>query len=157
MKMMNKRYYYSCRLNENIDFFSNLVTINFKYIDKYYAQTQRQANKSFAFAVAAGVAGFLVICVGIFMLYTDPTKSNSSYFTTSSGILVEFISSVFFFLYNRTIVKMSQYHQKPVITQNISLALKTAEQIKSDMDLVMKDIIDKLMTDVNKHLTDFKE
>jgi hypothetical protein len=52
---------------------------------------------------------------------------------------------------------MSQYHQKLVITQNISLALKTAEQIKSDRDLVLKDIIDKLMTDVNKHLTDFKE
>lgn len=145
-------------LKKGIDFFTNLVSINFKYIEKYYSQTQRQADKSFIFAVSAGIAGFLILCTGILMMYYT-TKTASAYVTVASGVLGEFISSIFFFLYNRTILRMSQYHQKLVITQNISLALKTAEQLNDEVErtIILKIIIDRLTTDVNKHLTGFSD
>ena len=49
------------------------------------------------------------------------------YVVTAAGILSEFIAAVFFYLYNKTIQKMREYHQKLVLTQNISLALKISD------------------------------
>jgi len=84
-------------------------------------------------------------------------KAELAYVTTAAGVLSGFIATIFY-PYNRTILKMSQYHQKLVPTQNISLALKTTD----DMDANQKSkalelLIDRLTIDVNKYLTDTKE
>jgi len=144
-------------LQESIDqnFFTKLVQINFKYIDQYYLQTQEQADKSFRLSSFAAISGFIIILFGIFMMYIG--KTQAAYVTTSSGLLGEFISSIFFYLYNKTILKMSQYHQKLVLTQNISLALKiTDEMDKQQKDKALELLIDRLTIDVNKHLTETK-
>ena len=145
-------------LKENIEenFFTKLVQINFKYIDQYYLQTQEQAAKSFWLATFAAISGLVIILIGIFMMYTRNIEP--AYVTTGAGIISQFISAIFFFLYNRTILKMSQYHQKLVITQNISLALKMTDDMDKDSKTKSLElIIDRLTADVNKYLTDNKE
>jgi hypothetical protein len=144
-------------LSENIqeDFFTKLVQINFKYIDQYYLQTQEQAEKSFRLAVFASVSGLVILAFGIVMMYfnLDKEKELAGILTTSSGILSQFIAAVFFYLYNQTIIKMSQYHQKLVITQNISLALKiTADMDKDEKAKSLTQLVDRLTSDVNKYL-----
>lgn len=141
-------------LQDNIDenFFTNLVRINFKYLDQYYLQTQEQAGKSFQLSSFAAKAGLLVVITGVVMMFLD--KTSPGYVTAGAGVLSEFIAAVFFYLYNKTILKMSEYHQKLVITQNISLALR----ITDDMDAELKAkslsmLIDRLTTDVNKYLS----
>jgi hypothetical protein len=50
--------------------------------------------------------------------------SAAGYVTVASGALSEFIAAVFFYLYNRTILSMSQYYQKLVIqTKNGHVSL----------------------------------
>jgi len=145
-------------LQENIDqnFFTKLVQINFKYLDQYYLQTQEQADKSFRLSAFAAISGLLIVVTGVFMMYYG--KTEPAYVTTAAGVLSEFIAAVFFYLYNRTILKMSQYHQKLVLTQNISLALKmTDEMEKEQKNKALELLIDRLTTDVNKHLTNTKE
>lgn len=142
-------------LKENIEenFFTKLVQINFKYLDQYYLQTQEQADKSFRLASFASISGLVIILIGIMMMYTNSTQP--AYVTTGAGIISQFISAIFFFLYNKTILKMSQYHQKLVITQNISLALKMTDDMdKESKTKALELIIDRLTTDVNKYLTD---
>ncbi len=52
---------------------------------------------------------------------------------------------------------MSQYHQKLVITQNISLALKITDDLDKDAKAKCLEIlIDRLTTDVNRYLTESK-
>ena len=109
------------------DFFTNLVKINFKYIDKYYLQTQIQADKSYSLAVISSIVGFIIIISGIVLMFFGKIKA--SYLATGTGIISEFISAVIFYLYNKTISKMGEYHHKLVLTQNISLALKITEQM----------------------------
>jgi hypothetical protein len=104
------------------DFFTNLVRINFKYLDKYYLQTQEQGDKSFLLCCAAALIGLMIIIAGIILMFTE--KTTPAYLTTAAGALSEFIAAVFFYLYNKTILSMGTYHQKLVITQNIALALK---------------------------------
>lgn len=141
------------KLQENLqeDFFNNLVKINFKYIDKYYQQTQIQANKSFTISVVAAIVAFAIIIAGIVLMYKD--KVSSAYIATGAGVLSEFIAAVFFYLYNQTIIKMGEYHQKLVLTQNISLALKITEQMKeSEKDKAQTFLIEQLTKDINKYL-----
>ncbi|ESQ16681.1 MAG: hypothetical protein N838_25705 [Thiohalocapsa sp. PB-PSB1] len=113
--------------NLEADFVTNLVKINFKYLDKYYLQTQVQAEKSFVLSAISAAIGFSIILAGIGLMFRSQT--NPAYVTVGAGVLSEFIAAVFFYLYNRTIIKMSDYHQKLVITQNISLALKISESL----------------------------
>jgi hypothetical protein len=97
----------------------------------------------------------VILVFGILMMYFNPDKAKAfaGILTTSSGVLSQFIAAVFFYLYNQTIIKMSQYHQKLVITQNISLALKiTAEMDKDERAKSLTQLVDRLTTDVNKYL-----
>jgi hypothetical protein len=103
----------------------------------------------------AAVSGLLIVVTGILMMYYG--KVEPAYVTTSAGVLSEFIAAVFFYLYNRTILKMSQYHQKLVLTQNISLALKITDDMEKDQkNKALEVIIDRLTIDVNKYLTETK-
>ena len=130
------------------DFFNKLVKINFKYLDQYYLQTQEQADKSFRLSLFSCVFGLVVIVAGIVMMFLD--KTQPAYVTTAAGILSEFIAAVFFYLYNRTIQKMSLYHHKLVITQNISLALRISQELPLPEKLTAQNkIIEKLTDNVN--------
>jgi hypothetical protein len=141
-------------LQEQIEenFFTKLVQINFKYIDQYYLQTQEQANKSFRLTMFACITGLLIVTVGIVMMFQG--KTDPAYVTTATGLLTEFIAAIFFYLYNKTIVKMSEYHQKLVITQNISLALKIAETLpEKERVISQQELIKKLTENVNQFLS----
>jgi ABC-type multidrug transport system fused ATPase/permease subunit len=142
------------RIEEN--FFTKLVQINFKYIDQYYLQTQEQANKSFGLSLVAALAGLAIVAAGIVLMFLD--KTEPAYVSTSAGILSEFIAAVFFYLYNRTILKMSEYHQKLVITQNISLALKIAEGLP-DAERVkcQQELVTRLTDGINRYLTNLPD
>lgn len=145
-------------LQENINenFFTKLVQINFKYLDQYYLQTQEQADKSFRLSSFASISGLVIILVGIIMMYSG--KTTPAYVTTTSGILSEFIAAIFFYLYNRTILKMSQYHQKLVLTQNINLALKITDEMEREQKAKSLELlIERLTIDVNKYLADIKD
>jgi hypothetical protein len=134
------------------DFVTNLVKINFKYIDKYYLQTQQQADRSFSLSLWVSVIGFIIIAAGIVLLFI--TGGPAAYVATGSGILGEFIAAIFFYLYNKTILSMGDYHRKLVITQNIALALKISEGLpgskKADSQVLL---VKSLTEDVNHLLT----
>ena len=133
------------------DFFNKLVKINFKYIDKYYDQTQNQADKSFKLSLVVAVLAFIIIVCGIVLMLQN--KAEAGKIITASGVLSEFIAAVFFYLYNKTITKMSEYHQKLVLTQNIGLALKIVETLPDDEKVVAKaGLVKNLTESVNKYL-----
>lgn len=136
------------RLQE--DFFTNLVKINFKYIDQYYLQTQLQADKSFVLCAVSASVSLLVIIGGIVLMYVASSTVQPGYVATFAGVLGEFIAAVFFYLYNRTITKMAEYHQKLVLTQNVSLALKITESLPPDRqaDTRVK-LVEYLSKDIN--------
>jgi hypothetical protein len=141
-------------LQENVseNYFDKLVETNHGYINIYYQQTQEQADKSFGLAMFASKSGLAIVALGIVLMYFD--KMPSAYLTTSAGILSEFVAAIFYYLYNRTILKMSQYHQKLLLTQNISLALKISDEMPIEAKAkIQETIIDRLTFDINKFLS----
>jgi hypothetical protein len=137
-------------INEE-NFFTNLVAINFKYIDKYYLQTQVQADKSFFLCMVAAVVSLFIIVVGILLMFSN--KVAPAYLTTATGAFGEIIATVFFYLYNRTISEMGEYHQKLVLTQNISLAMKIAQSLpEAERSKAQIGLIECLTKDINMYL-----
>ena len=137
-------------LQESIDqdFFNTLVKINFKYIDKYYLQTQIQANKAFLMSAIAGFFGMIIIAAGIVQMYRG--RLEPAYVTTAAGVISEFIAAVFFYLYNKTVLRMADYHRKLVLTQNVGLALRiTQDMPEADRLQAQKQLVDRLSFDVN--------
>jgi hypothetical protein len=135
------------------DFFTTLVKINFKYLDQYYFQTQEQANKSFMLSVYAAIGGAIIIAIGILHLIFG-SNANVSYLTTSSGIISQFIAAVFFYLYNKTVLKMGEYHQKLVLTQNIGISLKITENLPNQERVQAQQLlVAQLTNNINGHLS----
>ena len=80
-------------------------------------------------------------------------QTREQYVTCASGVITEFISAIFFYLYNKTISSMSKYHNKLVLSQNISIALKVAESLSTDDKIKAKNqIINELLKDINSYL-----
>lgn len=133
------------------DIFENSIKMSYKYLDQYYLQTREQAQKGFLATVCIAVFGAILIGAGIIAMFLG--KTNPSYVTCASGVITEFISAIFFYLYNKTISSMSKYHNKLVLSQNISIALKVAESLSTDDKIKAKNqIINELLKDINSYL-----
>lgn len=133
------------------DIFENSIKMSYKYLDQYYLQTREQAQRGFFVTVCVAILGAILIGVGIATMFWGQTQP--SYVTCGAGVITEFIAAIFFYLYNRTVSSMCKYHNKLVISQNISIALKVAESLPSDDKAKAKNkIIDELLKDVNIHL-----
>jgi hypothetical protein len=134
------------------DFFARLIEITFTYVEAYYRQTQDQANRSFALCAMAAVISFGVMIGGVLAMFQG--KATAAAVCAASGAFGEFIAAVFFWLYNRTVLAMAQYHQKLIITQNVSLALKITELLpEAERVKAQTDLIHELSKDINKYLS----
>lgn len=133
------------------DIFENSIKMSYKYLDQYYLQTREQAQRGFFITVCVAVFGALLIFVGVIAMFLGRTQP--SYITCASGVITEFIAAVFFYLYNKTVSSMSKYHNKLVLSQNISIALKVADSLPTEDKVKTKNlIINELLKDINKHL-----
>lgn len=140
------------------DIFENSIRMSYKYLDQYYLQTKEQAQKGFLATVLVAGFGAFLIFGGIIAMYFG--KAEPSYITCGAGVITKFISAVFFYLYNRTAASMSTYHNKLVLSHNISIALKVAESLPADNQIQTKNqIVSELLKDINLHMTkeDFTE
>lgn len=141
--------YIQAELQEDI--FENSIKMSYKYLNEYYSQTRDQARKGFYITVSVSVFGAFLVGLGILMMFLN--KTEPSYVTCASGIITEFIAAIFFYLYNKTIISMSNYHNKLVLSHNVSIALKVAESLPdADKTNTKEGIISELLKDINSYL-----
>ena len=133
------------------DIFENSIKMSYKYLDQYYLQTREQAQRGFFVTICVAVFGAVLIAVGIVAMFLE--LAQPSVITCAAGVITEFISAIFFYLYNRTISSMSNYHNKLVLSQNISIALKIADSLPAENKVETKNlIVAELIKDINSHL-----
>lgn len=141
----------NAKKNVDEDIYQNLIKISYKYLDEYYLQTRKQAQKGFFVTVCVAITGATIVAIGIVAMFFG--KTTPAYVTTASGTVTEFIAAVFFYLYNKTIASMSDYHNKLVLSQNVSIALKISESMtKEQGEKVKEHIVDELMKDINTYI-----
>ena len=115
------------------DVFKYLLLINVSALEAYVAQTRIQAQQSFNASKWAAGVGFALIIFGIalgiyasYMFDPAPGKENTilpaAYLSGIAGILSEFISGIFLYIYNRTLEQLNLFHEKLISSQQTSMA-----------------------------------
>lgn len=111
-------------------YFDRLVGINVDNLGDYYTLVKQNTAQSFKLSAIVGVIGFAVLIAGLAAGYLDETYRNISYATAGAGAIIEMISGVFFWLYNRTVIQLKEYHDSLIDVQNILLSFKLIEDTK---------------------------
>lgn len=111
-------------------YFDRLVSINLENLSAYYVLVKQNARQSFNLSAFIGIVGFAVLIAGIVLGYIDPKYKDISYLATAAGVITEMISGVFFYLYNRTVRQLKEYHDSLIDVQNILLSFKLIEDTK---------------------------
>ena len=131
--------------DKNSTYFDRLVDINITNLEAYYRLVKDHTNNSFIASISAGTIGFLLIVSGLIIGFLVAEKSRYlAYISSGSGILVEFIAGVFFYLYNKTVRQLKEYHDSLIEVQNVLLSFKivgdteNADKQATLMELLLK-------------------
>lgn len=139
--------------------FDILSNINIEHLNKYYKQIYDQCNKSFSIAkLASNISyGFLALALITFFISIFFNKDNKTNLvmvgiTSGTGVIIKLVSSLYFFLYSKSIYKLSEYHDKLYTVQNILISLELSEQIldPGKKDDVKMEMIKMLIENSNK-------
>jgi hypothetical protein len=117
-----------------------VLLINTSALDGYIAQTRHQADQSFQLSQKVAVVGFVLIALGIGLgYYSNLSGKNSfeaAYLSSIAGILTEFISGIFFYLYNKTLNQLNMFHNKMIASQHVAMSFLSnslvADEVKRD-------------------------
>jgi hypothetical protein len=117
--------------------------VNPERFKEYVQQTRLQAEQSFRLSKRAAVAGLDLIVVGIALgivsTFVTDAPLSAAYLSAVSGIVSEFISGVFFSLFNRTLQQLNRFHDKLLSSQHIAMSLH-ATSILTDEDSRTKSV-----------------
>ncbi|HEX4610837.1 MAG TPA: hypothetical protein VH092_21790 [Urbifossiella sp.] len=112
-------------LPKGSNYFDSLVHTNVTNLRDYYYLVKIQTQQSFYAAVGTGLVGFLLVAVGLATAFrAEDTKAVIGYVSAGSGVVTEFISAVFFYLYNRTVRQLKEYHDSLLDVQSVLFSLK---------------------------------
>jgi hypothetical protein len=114
------------------EYFSRLIQVNLRNMEQYYLLVGTQTEKSYRLTQFAAFIGFSTLVAGILLSFAKGINSPSTVVTIASGALIEFISAVFFYIYNRTVTELNKYHEKLIDVQDTMLALKISQIVKDD-------------------------
>jgi hypothetical protein len=130
LSLLNARKRVSSQLSVQPDqapltYFDRLVTINVENLAAYYELVKDHTEKSFNVAVIAGIVGFMLIVAGLVTsFFQESSSTHAAAISAGSGVITEFISAIFFYLYNRTVASMKGYHDSLLSVQNVLLSFK---------------------------------
>ena len=112
-------------------FFKELVGLNIKNLSAYYDLIKDHTQKSFLVSIVSGIFGFGLIMFGLYIGIEDTSnlKNNLAYLSAASGIIIEFIAGIFFYLYNKTVRELKEYHNSLLDVQNILLSFNIVQKI----------------------------
>lgn len=128
-----------------------MVTYSRIELEQYYKIGLTQTQKSYTYSIVSMWIGFLIIILGI-ILYLFPSKvtnqellsGNFQILTIASGILTEFISALFLWIYKSSVNNLTYFYNRQIFIHNTLLAYKIATSMK-DGDTTKKIIVEKIL------------
>lgn len=113
-----------------IDIFKYLLLIDTAALEGYVLQTKIQAEQSFRLSKYVAVIGFMIIATGIGYSIIGQNNLSAAYIAALAGVMTEFISGIFFYLYNKTLQQINIFHDKLSASRQISIGF-LAECLKN--------------------------
>jgi hypothetical protein len=124
---------------------------NVKELKEYYVINKQQARNSFSAALLISVLGFFLFSTGIIINTLFQRSNDIIIFTTISGSIIEIISGLFFWLYNKAIKQINIFHESLQDTQKYLTAIQLSDRMTEEKrDLVYSFIIGQM---INKDIS----
>lgn len=100
----------------------------------FYKDTLLQAQRSFTLAAASSAVGFAVLIGALLYMIIAGQSANPGAITitTVAGVIVEVISALQFYLYNRTSAQMSAFHMRLMRLQRFLVANDLCNDLTTD-------------------------
>jgi len=121
---------------EGDDIFKYLLLISVASLESYVAQTRLQAEQSFRWSKLVAVIGFVIIAIGVAIAIITSVggtiRIEAAYLASLSGVIVEFVAGVFFYLYNRTLQQINLFHRRLADSQQLAISLMANSLIGDD-------------------------
>jgi ABC-type multidrug transport system fused ATPase/permease subunit len=97
------------------------ATKNQIYIDAYYKTNQAHVKWSFWASLIALAIGLVVLVIGIGLALAGSSTAVSTT-TTAAGVLTQFISAGFFFIYSKNLKQLNVFYDKLIRNQDTLFA-----------------------------------
>lgn len=107
-----------------------LLYKNVRESTEYYIISKRQANKSFTLAIISCFLG-VIIYIGGFLIVAFLDK-NITILTTIAGTIVELIAGLSFWMYNKCLKQLNEYHKRLSSTEKYLTSIQLADKMESD-------------------------
>ncbi|CAK8723415.1 MAG: hypothetical protein CDV28_10368 [Candidatus Electronema aureum] len=91
-------------------------------LQRYYEINLSHATWSFWASLGSVIVGLVALLAGVVMLFTQHA-SNHGVIVTIAGVISEFISATFFFLYNKNMKQLNLFYEKLIKFQDTYLAI----------------------------------
>ena len=108
------------------DVYKYVLLINISALEGYVAQARLQAQQSFDLSKYVAIVGFGIIAIAIILsvglTVSGHQELNAAYLTGIAGVLTEFTSGVFFYLYSKTLNQINLFHDRLVEMQKTALS-----------------------------------
>jgi O-antigen/teichoic acid export membrane protein len=92
------------------------------YVDAYYSTNRTHVAWSFWASLTALVVGLVVLLVGVCLAFFGVDHA-ISITTTAAGVVTQFISAGFFYLYNKNLKQLNIFYRELVQIQDLFFAL----------------------------------
>ena len=116
--------------------FKYLLLINLASLESYVTQTRLQAEQSFRLSRVVATIGFSLLAagvvIGIFSQLFMQRGLEVAYLASVAGLITEFISGVFFYLYNKTLQQINLFHAALQSSQKIAMSFMMTSLIKDE-------------------------
>ncbi len=109
----------------------NLMIKNVAELREYYVMNKQQARNSFSAALFISILGFFLFASGIIITYAIPEKGSVVPYSTISGVIVEIIARLFFWLYSKAIKQINIFHTSLQSTEKFLTAIQLVDKIST--------------------------
>jgi TRADD-N domain-containing protein len=108
-----------------------IVTSQIGLLDNYHRIVLDQAKRSFFWAIIAAAVGLFFFLAAVIFVLVFKTES-ASIISLISGALIEVISGINFYLYNKTSAQLADFQMRLDKTQGFMLANSICEGLDSE-------------------------
>lgn len=113
-------------------------------LSRFYDLSLSQAQRSFRWALAASMVGLGFFLVAIMLMSTHKETADAALI---GGGIIQFISGVNFYLYNKTLSQLTLFQGRLETTQRFLLANSLTESLGDEIrDITRAKLIDQLAT-----------
>lgn len=117
-----------------------------EYVNSYYKTNQTHVAWSFWASLVALVVGLVVLVIGV-SLALSGFNAAIAITTTAAGVLTQFISAGFFYLYNKNLKQLNVFYRELVQNQDMFFAWGLlAHAPEADRPGLVKALIGKILS-----------